>query len=154
MSGRLDAASSRRGLRNRRNPDDVPVPPADVQDAYRFDVKEEELKQAHPKVRSLLNFVEATQSEINEYRINRAMKRWARKDGDTGSAQVQVARLTEKVKILEEHMEMHRKDMNSKRVLRKYVNQRRKLMNYLKKKNTTKYFEIAREYNLRDDIAG
>jgi len=67
---------------------------------------------------------------------------------DTGSASVQVALLTERIKYLTEHLRKHRKDFHSRRGLLMLVGRRRRLLQYLKKKDPKRYEEIVKELNL------
>ena len=68
---------------------------------------------------------------------------------DTGSAEVQIAVLSERIKNLTEHFKNHRHDDHSKRGLLAMVNKRKKLLNYLSKKDNLKYKEIIKELNIR-----
>ncbi len=68
---------------------------------------------------------------------------------DTGSTEVQIALITKRIEELTEHFKVHKKDHNSRRGLLQLVGQRRKLLNYLKKKNLEKYREILKKLNLR-----
>ncbi|KPK96672.1 MAG: 30S ribosomal protein S15 [Omnitrophica WOR_2 bacterium SM23_72] len=68
---------------------------------------------------------------------------------DTGSAEVQIAILTERINILGEHFKNHQKDFNSRRGLLSLVGRRRRLLDYLKKKDFKKYEEIINKLNLR-----
>ncbi|MGE5308157.1 MAG: 30S ribosomal protein S15 [Deltaproteobacteria bacterium] len=68
---------------------------------------------------------------------------------DTGSAQVQIALLTERINLLTEHFKLHKKDFHSRRGLLILVGKRRRLLNYLKGKDTTKYQELISKLNLR-----
>lgn len=68
---------------------------------------------------------------------------------DTGSAEVQIALLTERINALGEHFKQNKKDFNSRRGLLKLVGQRRRLLNYMKKKNLKKYEEIIKKLDLR-----
>ncbi len=70
-------------------------------------------------------------------------------DKDTGSTEVQIALLTERIQYLTEHFKMHKKDFHSRRGLLKLVNQRRKMLDYLKEKNVDSYKNILKELNLR-----
>lgn len=70
-------------------------------------------------------------------------------DNDTGSPEVQVALLTARINYLTEHFKVHKKDYHSRTGLLKLVGQRRKLLNYLKKKDITRYREIIQKLNLR-----
>ena len=68
---------------------------------------------------------------------------------DTGSAQVQIAILTERINELTEHLKVHKKDTHSRRGLLAMVGQRRKLLNYVKNKNADQYQEIIKTLDLR-----
>ncbi len=70
-------------------------------------------------------------------------------EGDTGSPEVQVAILTERINHLNEHLKSHKKDHHSRRGLLKMVGQRRGLLNYLMSKDITRYREIIEKLNLR-----
>lgn len=68
---------------------------------------------------------------------------------DTGSAEVQIAILTERINSLGDHFKQHKKDFNSRRGLLSLVGRRRRLLNYLKKKDAKKYEELLEKLNLR-----
>ncbi len=68
---------------------------------------------------------------------------------DTGSAEVQVAILTERINNLAEHFKFHKKDFHSRRGLLMLVGRRRRLLNYLKDKSIKKYEEVIEKLNLR-----
>ncbi len=70
-------------------------------------------------------------------------------ENDTGSPEVQIAILTERINQLNEHLKMHKKDHHSRRGLLMMVGQRRGLLNYLKEKNIERYREIIKKLNLR-----
>ena len=72
-----------------------------------------------------------------------------RQEGDTGSPEVQVALLTERITYLTEHFKVHKKDFHSRTGLLKMVGQRRKLLNYLKKKDVLRYRELIERLGLR-----
>lgn len=72
-----------------------------------------------------------------------------RGDGDTGSPEVQVALLTERITYLTDHFKEHKKDFHSRTGLLKMVGQRRKLLNYLKNKDITRYRELIQRLGLR-----
>ena len=67
------------------------------------------------------------------------VKKYARSKNDTGSAEVQIAILTEEIKSLTEHLKEHSHDYHSRRGLLKKVGQRRSLLNYLLKEDVTRY---------------
>lgn len=77
------------------------------------------------------------------------IKKYAQKDGDTGSAEVQIAILTEEINLLTEHLKEHIHDYHSKRGLLIKVGKRRSLLNYLIKKDVTRYREIIKKLNIR-----
>ena len=68
---------------------------------------------------------------------------------DTGSCEVQIALLTNRIKYLTEHFQTHAKDHHSRRGLLKLVGQRRKLLNYLKKKDVQRYRDLIAKLGLR-----
>jgi small subunit ribosomal protein S15 len=70
-------------------------------------------------------------------------------DGDTGSSQVQIALLTQRINELTEHFKVHKKDNHSRRGLLKMVSRRRKLLDYLKRRDITEYHEIIKKLGLR-----
>jgi small subunit ribosomal protein S15 len=74
---------------------------------------------------------------------------YKRDDKDTGSPEVQIALLTERISELTEHLKVHKKDNHSRRGLLKMVGQRRNLLNYLAKKDLNRYREIAQKLSLR-----
>ena len=70
-------------------------------------------------------------------------------EGDTGSPQVQVALLTQRINELTEHFRTHKKDNHSRRGLLKMVSQRRSLLDYLKRKNIEEYHGLIQKLGLR-----
>ena len=68
---------------------------------------------------------------------------------DTGSSEVQIALLTDKIASLSKHIKKFKKDKHSTTGLTKSVNKRKKLLNYLKKKNTESYQNVIKQLNLR-----
>lgn len=77
------------------------------------------------------------------------IKNFARCENDTGSAEVQIAILTEEINKLTEHLKEHKHDYHSRRGLLKKVGQRRSLLNYLKNKDVTRYREVIKKLGLR-----
>ncbi|MBV8538057.1 MAG: 30S ribosomal protein S15 [Alphaproteobacteria bacterium] len=86
---------------------------------------------------------------ISAERKNALIKEFATKDGDTGSPEVQVAILSERIKNLTEHLGSHSKDFHSRRGLLMMVGQRRRLLEYLKGKNTGRYEKLIDRLDLR-----
>ncbi len=74
---------------------------------------------------------------------------FSKNEKDTGSAGVQIAVLTERIKNLTEHFKTHNKDNHSKRGLVSLVNKRKKLLNYLSKKNKSEYSDLIKKLNIR-----
>ena len=72
-----------------------------------------------------------------------------REANDTGSSEVQIALLTERINELTEHLKVHKKDNHSRRGLLQMVGKRRNLLNYLAKKDLEKYREVVEKLNLR-----
>lgn len=77
------------------------------------------------------------------------VKTYRRKEGDTGSSEVQVALLTHRIAYLTEHMKVHRKDFHSRRGLTALSNQRRKLLEYLKQTDLERYRKLVEQLALR-----
>ena len=77
------------------------------------------------------------------------ISKFAINEKDTGSAEVQIAVLSERIKNLTEHFKNHKHDNHSKKGLLAMVNKRKKLLNYLSKKDNTKYKEIINELKIR-----
>jgi len=68
---------------------------------------------------------------------------------DTGSPEVQIALLSNRIKYLTDHFKIHKKDHHSRRGLLKLVGQRRRLLNYLKKRDVKRYQDIIKELGIR-----
>ena len=83
---------------------------------------------------------ERKQQLIEEFRVH---------ETDTGSPEIQIAILTEKINYLNEHLRTHKKDHHSRRGLLKMVGQRRHLLNYLKDNDVQRYREVIQKLGLR-----
>jgi small subunit ribosomal protein S15 len=83
---------------------------------------------------------ERKQELINEYRVHQK---------DTGSPEVQIALMTERINHLTEHFNVHKKDHHSRRGLFKLVSQRRRLLNYLKNINVERYQNVVNRLGIR-----
>ncbi len=77
------------------------------------------------------------------------IKEYGTKEGDTGSPEVQVAILSERIFNLTEHLKTHKKDFHSRRGLLQMVGQRRRLLDYTKKKDEARYQSIIKRLGLR-----
>ncbi len=78
------------------------------------------------------------------------IKQYGRGDADTGSPEVQVALLTERIKYLTEHLKINKKDHSSRLGLLKLVGQRKRLLRYLKRKNYESYTKLISSLGIRD----
>jgi small subunit ribosomal protein S15 len=74
---------------------------------------------------------------------------YKRGDADTGSAEVQVALLTQRIRDLTEHLKLHKKDHHTRRGLLKLVGQRRRMLNYLKKTDIERYRSVIAQLGIR-----
>ena len=86
---------------------------------------------------------------ITAERKQELIKQFGSKEGDTGSPEVQVAILTERIRNLTEHFKDHHKDNHSRRGLLQMVNKRRSLLAYLKKKDVERYNALIQKLGLR-----
>lgn len=86
---------------------------------------------------------------ITPERKSELLKEYATKDGDTGSPEVQVAILTERIVNLTEHFKGHKKDNHSRRGLLKMVSQRRRLLDYVRGKDEGRYKSLIERLGLR-----
>ncbi|MBN1277530.1 MAG: 30S ribosomal protein S15 [Deltaproteobacteria bacterium] len=77
---------------------------------------------------------------INKFKVN---------EKDTGSSEVQIALLSNRIQYLTDHFRVHKKDHHSRRGLLKLVGQRRRLLKYLKKKNVEKYLNVIQTLGIR-----
>ena len=74
---------------------------------------------------------------------------FAKNTNDTGSTSVQIAVISERIKNLTEHFKIHNKDNHSKRGLVALVNKRKKLLNYLSRRNKSEYSDLIKKLNIR-----
>ena len=86
---------------------------------------------------------------ISKEMKSQIIEKYKREEKDTGSPEVQIALLTERINELTEHLKVHAKDNHSRRGLLKMVGKRRNLLNYLAKKDINRYREIAQKLSLR-----
>lgn len=86
---------------------------------------------------------------MTKERKTEIIKNFGRDEKDTGSSEVQVALLTERINELTEHLKVHKKDNHSRRGLLKMVGSRRNLLNYLGKKDVQRYRDIVEKLGLR-----
>ncbi|KOO46571.1 30S ribosomal protein S15 [Priestia koreensis] len=86
---------------------------------------------------------------ITQERKNELIAEYKTHESDTGSAEVQIAILTEQINNLNEHLRTHKKDHHSRRGLLKMVGKRRNLQTYLRNKDITRYRELINKLGLR-----
>ena len=86
---------------------------------------------------------------IKQSKTIEIIKDFGSNDNDSGSAAVQVAILTERIKNLPEHLKLHKKDFGSRRGLLSMVGQRRDLLQYIKNKNEDRYSNLIKKLGLR-----
>ena len=86
---------------------------------------------------------------ISKEMKSQIIEKYKRDEKDTGSPEVQIAILTERINELTEHLKVHKKDNHSRRGLLKMVGRRRNLLNYLAKKDINRYREIVSKLGLR-----
>lgn len=86
---------------------------------------------------------------ITAERKQEVIKEFGKKDGDTGSAEVQVAILSERIRNLTGHLNDHKKDRHSRRGLLVMVGQRRRMLDYLKAKDESHYRDVIERLGLR-----
>lgn len=94
-------------------------------------------------------FVEGSRVALSKDRKTGIIGTYKTHDSDTGSPEVQVALLSERINYLTEHFKTHAKDHHSRRGLLKLVGQRRRLLDYLKSKDSDRYAELIRRLGIR-----
>jgi small subunit ribosomal protein S15 len=86
---------------------------------------------------------------MNKELKNNIIESYKVHESDTGSSEVQIALLTERINHLNEHLKIHKKDHHSRRGLLKMVGKRRNLLNYLRNQDIEKYRDMLKKLNLR-----
>jgi small subunit ribosomal protein S15 len=86
---------------------------------------------------------------LDKSQKNEIIKKYGESETDTGRTEVQVALLSERIKYLTDHFKTHNKDHHSRRGLLKLVGQRRRLLDYLAKKDITRYRNLVKELGIR-----
>ncbi len=86
---------------------------------------------------------------IKKAKKQELIKKFAVKDGDTGSPEVQCAILTERIASLTEHFKAHKKDFHSRRGLLMLIGQRKRLLGYVKKKDNQRYLDLIKSLGIR-----
>ncbi|MEK9904695.1 MAG: 30S ribosomal protein S15 [Rhodospirillales bacterium] len=86
---------------------------------------------------------------ITKERTEELVKEYGKSEGDTGAPEVQIAILTERIRNLTDHMQDHKKDLHSRRGLLVMVGQRRRLLDYLRRKDDARYQDVIQRLGLR-----
>ncbi|HCE42597.1 MAG TPA: 30S ribosomal protein S15 [Lentisphaeria bacterium] len=86
---------------------------------------------------------------MNESSKKNVIEKYGRKKGDTGSPEVQIAIMTERINELTGHLKDHKKDFSSRKGLSTLVSKRRKLLSYLNEENHERYQSLTEELNIR-----
>ncbi len=98
------------------------------------------LNQHLQEVRKVVLTPEVKKEIIDQFKLN---------ENDTGSPEVQIALLSNRIRYLTEHFKVHKKDHHSRRGLLKLVGQRRRLLNYLKRRDMERYLNVIKELGIR-----
>jgi len=95
------------------------------------------------------SLVEGRPIVLTKDRKTEVITTYSTHEGDTGSPEVQVAILSERITYLTEHFKTHKKDHHSRRGLLKLVGQRRRLLDYVKRKDADRYLELIKRLGIR-----
>lgn len=134
----------------------VAPPRLSAETTYRFGLQLDTLKPANEdeekaltQLKAVLSLRNASQHELNKAQVAAAIETFQRFPGDTGSSEVQIAVLTQKILRSTAHAQGHKKDHHSRRGLIAMVEKRRKLLKYLRRKDLLKYREVVAALGLR-----
>ena len=94
----------------------------------------------------------ADKLSITKERTAELIKEYGKGEGDSGSVEVQVAILTERIRNLTEHLKVHKKDNHTRRGLMKLIGKRRGLLKYIKKRDIEQYRSLVKRLGIRDNI--
>jgi len=94
----------------------------------------------------------ANKDSITKERTEELIKEYGKDEHDSGSAEVQVAILSERIRNLTEHLKIHKKDHHTRRGLLMLVGKRRRLLVYIKKRNVEDYRDLIKRIGIRDNI--
>ena len=94
----------------------------------------------------------ATRLSASKERVAELIKEYGKSEKDSGSPEVQVAILSERIKNLTEHLKVHKGDNHTRRGLMKLIGKRRGLLKYIKNKNIDEYRELIAKLGIRDNI--
>lgn len=94
----------------------------------------------------------ATKLSITKEKTAELIKEYGKSANDSGSAEAQVAILTERIRNLTEHLKVHKKDNHTRRGLMKLIGKRRGLLKYIKNRNIDEYRDLIKKLGIRDNI--
>jgi len=94
----------------------------------------------------------ADKLSVSKERTAEIIKEFGKNEKDSGSAEVQVAILTERIKNLTEHLKVHKKDNHTRRGLMMLIGKRRGLLKYIKSNDINEYRELIKKLGIRDNI--
>lgn len=94
----------------------------------------------------------ADKLSISKERVAELIKEYGKNEQDSGSAEVQVAILTERIKNLTEHLKSHKKDNHSRRGLMMLIGKRRGLLKYIKNRDIEEYRALIKKLGIRDNV--
>ena len=94
----------------------------------------------------------ADRLSISQERVAELVKEFGKSENDSGSAEVQVAILSERIKNLTEHLKVHKKDNHSRRGLMMLIGKRRGLLKYIKNRDIEAYRELIAKLEIRDNV--
>ncbi len=94
----------------------------------------------------------ATKNSISKERAAELIAEFGKGEHDSGSAEVQVAILSERIRNLTEHLKVHKKDNHTRRGLMMLIGKRRRMLKYIKSRNIDEYRALIRKLGIRDNI--
>ena len=94
----------------------------------------------------------ASKLSISKERTAELIKEFGKGEGDSGSPEVQVAILSERIRNLTEHLKTHKKDNHTRRGLMMLIGKRRGMLKYIKERNIEEYRELIKKLGIRDNI--
>ena len=94
----------------------------------------------------------ANKYSITKDKTEELIKEYGKGEHDSGSAEVQVASLTERIRNLTEHLKIHKKDNHTRRGLMKLIGKRRGLLKYIKDRDINEYRDLIKKLGIRDNI--
>ena len=115
---------------------------------FHFDEDPSLMESASAKVRQLLQLSNGSQSEVVKAQKKKGMTLFQLRDGDTGSSAVQVIALTTRIQQMQRHMTLHRKDTSGKRGLEALFVRRRKVLDYMERKDFDSYRKVVKTLGL------